>query len=157
VEFVQNGGQAFGAAVAGEQIVQSGGVATNDLIGGGLVDVQAGGLAFVTFTSFGGILELDASQTFSGTIGGFASPAGVNEAIDLRDIAFTSATAVNFTEAANNNSGTLTVTDGTHIANLTLLGQYTAANFSLSSDGNGGTVIKDPVGSAASPVLAAHG
>jgi trimeric autotransporter adhesin len=98
-----------------------------------------------------------ASQTFSGTIAGFASPAGVNEAIDLRDIVFTSATTVKFTEAANNTSGTLTVTDGAHTANLTLLGQYSAANFSLSSDGNGGTLIKDPVGSAASPVLAAHG
>ena len=112
---------------------------------------------FATFTSNGGILELDASQTFSGTIGGFASPAGVTEAIDLRDIAFTSATTVKFTEAANNSSGTLTVSDGTHVTDLALLGQYTTANFSLSSDGNGGTYIKDPVGSSASSVLAAHG
>jgi len=108
---------------------------------------------------YGGVLQLDASQTFSGTIGGFASPAGVNEAIDLRDIAFSSATTVKFTEAANNTSGTLTVSDGTHVTNLTLLGQYTTANFSLSSDGHGGTYVTDPaqVGSSASPVLAAHG
>jgi hypothetical protein len=45
------------------------------------------------------------------------------------------------------------------MADLTLLGQYSTANFSLSSDGHGGTIITDPptlVGSAASPVLAAH-
>ena len=119
VEFVQNGGQTFSTDIVlgGEQIVQSGGVA-RDLIDAGLVDVQAGGLAFVTFTSNGGDLQLDFSQAFSGSISGFASPAGVTEAIDLRDIAFTSATTVNFTEAANNSSGTLTVTDGTHTANL---------------------------------------
>jgi autotransporter passenger strand-loop-strand repeat protein len=151
VEFVQNGGQAFGADVEGHQIVQSGGVATNDLIGGGLVDVQAGGLAFVTFTSNGGILELDASQVFSGTVAGFASPAGVNEAIDLGDIAFTSATTVNFTEAANKTSGTLSVTNGSETTNLTLLGQYTAANFTLSSDGHGGTLVTDPPSQVGSP------
>jgi len=35
--------------------------------------------------------------------------------------------------------------------------QYSTANFSLSSDGYGGTIVLDPalVGSAASPVLAA--
>jgi hypothetical protein len=53
--------------------------------------------------------RLDASQTFSGTIAGFASNAG---AIDLRDIAFTSAATVNCTEAANNTGGTLTVMNG---------------------------------------------
>jgi len=36
------------------------------------------------------------------------------------------------------------VTDGTHTANLTLLGQYSTANFSLSSDGSGGTIVTDP-------------
>jgi hypothetical protein len=52
----------------------------------------------------------------------------------------------------------LTVTDGPHTANLTLLGLYATANFSISSDGAGGTFVKDPalVGSAASPILAAH-
>jgi hypothetical protein len=38
------------------------------------------------------------------------------------------------------------------------LGQYTAANFSLSSDVHGGTYIGDPalVGSAGDPILVAH-
>jgi hypothetical protein len=117
------------------------------------------GSGAVTFTNAGGDLQLDASVSFHGLIAGFASPRGVTEEIDLRDIAFGKGTKVTFTEASKHQSGTLTVTDGTHTADLTLLGQYSTANFSLASDGHGGTMITDPpamVGSAASPVLAAH-
>jgi hypothetical protein len=38
-------------------------------------------------------------------------------------------------------SGTLTVTDGVHAANIALIGQYTASEFALSNDGHGGTLI----------------
>ena len=65
-------------------------------------------------------------------------------AIDLRDIAFGSGTTLGFTEAGDNLSGTLTVSDGTNTANITLLGQYVAGNFTKQSDGNGGTLITDP-------------
>src|SRR5262249_8383936 len=96
-----------------------------------------------------GLLQLDDSQHFHGLVAGFASPSGVTEKIDLRDIPFSNKTKLSFTEAQNHLSGTLTVTDGTHTANLTLLGQYSAANFHLASDGQGGTVVTDPlVGSA---------
>jgi len=40
--------------------------------------------------------------------------------------------------------GTLTVNDGTHVSNITLLGQYMASNFVIASDGHGGTLITDP-------------
>jgi hypothetical protein len=47
--------------------------------------------------------------------------------------------------SANYNlSGTLTVTDGTHTASLTLIGQYVAAQFTSASNGHGGTLIGDP-------------
>ena len=47
------------------------------------------------------------------------------------------------------------MTDGTHTANITLLGQYTAASFTKASDGNGGTTISDPtVGSGLAAVAA---
>jgi hypothetical protein len=48
---------------------------------------------------------------------------------------------LSFTEAASNLSGTLTVNDGTHTANIQLLGQYTASEFAAASDGHGGTLI----------------
>jgi len=41
-------------------------------------------------------------------------------------------------------SGTLKVTDGIHTANIELLGQYSTANFHLSADGHGGTIVTDP-------------
>src|SRR5258708_7623004 len=43
--------------------------------------------------------------------------------------------------AGINQSGTLTVTDGVHTANIALLGAYIAGNFTAASDGHGGTLI----------------
>jgi hypothetical protein len=37
------------------------------------------------------------------------------------------------------------VTDGTHTANIALLGNYLASTFVTSSDGHGGTAIVDPL------------
>ena len=73
-------------------------------------------------------------------IAGFGQP----EQLDLSDIAFGANTQVSFAEAASNTSGALTVTDGLHTANLTLLGQYVTAQFTSGSDGHGGTMIGDP-------------
>ncbi|MEO8926002.1 MAG: hypothetical protein ABI306_02455, partial [Caulobacteraceae bacterium] len=41
-------------------------------------------------------------------------------------------------------SGTLTVTDGTHTAHITLIGDYRSSTFTASSDGHGGVTIHDP-------------
>jgi hypothetical protein len=83
-------------------------------------------------------------RSFSGSIAGF----GLGDNLDLRDIAFGSNTNLSFTEASNNLSGTLTVTDSVHTANLALLGQYIAAEFSIASDGHGGTIVTDPPAAA---------
>jgi hypothetical protein len=66
---------------------------------------------------------------------------GEEDKLDLTDIAFGSSTTANFVEAANNTSGTLTVTEGSDTANIVLLGQYVTGNFSLASDGHGGTLV----------------
>jgi hypothetical protein len=58
-----------------------------------------------------------------------------------------------------NASGTLTVSSGAAVETLTLLGQYTAANFSATSDGAGGTLITDPPASSSAiqmPLAAQH-
>lgn len=62
--------------------------------------------------------------------------------LDLSDIVFASGPTVDFTPAVG--SGTLSISDGTRTANLTLLGTYTTANFHLASDGHGGTLVTDP-------------
>jgi hypothetical protein len=35
------------------------------------------------------------------------------------------------------------VGDGAHVATLAMIGQYTAANFHLSDDGHGGTMVTE--------------
>jgi len=37
------------------------------------------------------------------------------------------------------------VSDGTHTANIALLGQHIAGSFVISGDGGGGTQIQDPL------------
>jgi autotransporter passenger strand-loop-strand repeat protein len=160
---VEAGGLASATTIdsGGVEVVSSGGTASATTINGGLMEVTSGGstgTAPITFTNAGGILQLDASQSFHGLVAGFASPSGVIEEIDLRDIAFGKKTHLKFSEAANHLSGTLTIQNGSHTATLTLLGQYSAANFSLSSDGHGGTIVTDPTPSASQqgPNLVSH-
>jgi hypothetical protein len=90
-----------------------------------------------------GTLQLDGGTSFGWHVAGF----GAGDQIDLEDIAFVPPTGkknqnaeVSYT-AGINQSGTLTVTDGTHTASIQLLGQYTASEFTAASDGNGGTLI----------------
>jgi autotransporter passenger strand-loop-strand repeat protein len=144
IQAIYSGGTAISATVlrGGYEFVQSGGVDSAVTIGGGLFEVASGastGRSPVTFAG-GGTLQLDGSVSFGGVVAGFAVP----DRLDLRDIAFGVGTMVSFTEANNGTSGTLTVMDGTHTANITLLGSYTPSQFSVSSDGNGGTAVTDP-------------
>jgi hypothetical protein len=88
----------------------------------------------------GGTLRIDGTGSFGASISGFAQP----DQLDFSAIAFGSGTSVGFVEASNNLSGTMTVTNGIDTASLTLLGQYTAAQFNLASDGHGGTLVTDP-------------
>ena len=99
------------------------------------------------------MLQLDASQSFSGTISGFGVPGG----IDLVDVAFNSATTtLGFQEAGSNLSGTLTVNDGAHVAALTLLGQYVTGQFHMVNDGHGGTLVTDPPVDSAGHLASPH-
>src|SRR5215813_9893880 len=67
-----------------------------------------------------------------------------HQLLDLADIALGSNTTLGYVANSNNTGGTLTVSDGTHTANIALLGQYMAASFVMATDGSGGTLIHDP-------------
>jgi autotransporter passenger strand-loop-strand repeat protein len=142
----------------GLEFVASGGLASAAVISGGTLEVASGGStgnSAITFAvSGGGVLRLDDSVHFGGLVAGFDNP----DFLDLRDIAFTSATTLSFTEAPSNTSGTLVVSDGTHTANITLLGQFAATQFTSASDGHGGTLIGDlaQTNSAANVLAGAH-
>ncbi len=113
--------------------------------GSGAVD--GGTLAFgssftedVRFSGTAGVLALAQSQGYAGKVSGFSLAGGTS--LDLRDIGFTDAGEATFSGDAT--SGVLTVTDGTHTAHITLIGDYRASTFVASSDGNGGTFVQDP-------------
>ncbi|HEV2159967.1 beta strand repeat-containing protein [Bradyrhizobium sp.] len=142
VQFVY--GSATGTTVlSGTQYVQSGGSADDTTIGsGGLAFVHAGGtIDDVIFAGSNASLVLAQASAFTGTISGWQD----HDSIDLGDILFSDGvTSLAYAANGDNSGGTLTVSDGTHTASLSLLGQYSAADFALSADGHGGTLITDP-------------
>jgi len=84
-----------------------------------------------------GTLKLDLAALFTGTVSGFAQ----GDKLDLVDIAMMNATSMNYAVSQDGSGGTLTVTDGTHTANIGLLGQYDPAGFQATTDGDHGTMI----------------
>ena len=109
-------------------------------IGGGTLDALASFNQNVAFTGTTGKLELAHSLAYTGQISGFSHTGTTS--LDLRDIGFASAAEATF--AGTTAGGTLTVSDGTHTAKIKLIGDYTHASFTASSDGHGGTAIVDP-------------
>ena len=91
----------------------------------------------VTFAAPTGTLKT--SSSFAGIVVGMTG----EDTIDLVDMNFATVQAPVF--SGNSTHGTLTVTDGTHVANLALQGNYLASSWTVSNDGNGGTNIVDPV------------
>jgi hypothetical protein len=87
-----------------------------------------------------GTLTLDDSQAYSGTVAAFAP--GTH--IDLVDIGFGASSTLGYAPNSSDTGGVLTASDGTHFANIALLGQHMAASFVSASDGHGGTLISDP-------------
>jgi hypothetical protein len=105
--------------------------------GNGTLDFEASSTANVVFASgAAGTLKLGDSFHFSGTISGFAG----TDTIDLADLASAAAT-LSYHENAAGNGGTLSISDGSQTAELTLLGHYSAENFSIVADAAKGTLI----------------
>ena len=100
----------------------------------------------VTFAGPTGTLKLDQSASFTGKIGGQLA---IGDVIDLTDITAGAGATIGY--SGNNSPGTLTVGDGTRTANIALLGNYSLANFTPSSDGHNGTSVVDPPLSNSSP------
>jgi hypothetical protein len=94
-----------------------------------------------------GTLTLDHAVGFTGTIAGFFNDGTNSDTLDLQDINVATVSWT-FKENSGGTGGTLSITDGAHKANITLLGHYLAANGSTSSglfqtanDGSGGTLV----------------
>jgi hypothetical protein len=113
----------------------------NAIINGGTLEFGAASDNKVTFNGSDlSVLALDQSLGFNGSVAGF----GDQDQIDLGDIGFGANTTLGYAANSSNTGGMLSVSDGTHLANIALLGQYAAASFVAASDGHGGTLITDP-------------
>jgi hypothetical protein len=92
----------------------------------------------VAFAADTGTLKLDNSSSFAGTVAGMTG----RDTIDFADIDPTKVQQPTFN--GNSSGGTLTLIDGTHAANIALLGNYMASLFVAGSDGHGGTNVVGP-------------
>jgi len=110
-----------------------------------IATASAQSVDFANTSGTNGTLVLDNSAGFTGQVSGFAGDGTVanSDAIDLKDVNFATATET-YTENSAGTGGTLTVSDGTHTANIDFAGNYGLANFRFSSDATGGTLIIDP-------------
>ncbi len=161
IEATGAAGGSLASAIANNGTLEAGGgqlTCLQAVTGTGAAVIAAGTLAFqssfsqnVTFTGATGALLLAQSQTYAGQIAGFSTTGATS--LDLADIAFGGATRASY--SGTSASGILTVTDGVHKAAIALVGDYTGATFTVSSDGHGGTIVVDPRGPPTPAALAA--
>jgi hypothetical protein len=117
------------------------------LIAGGTLDFAATFSQNVRFTTGAGELELAVSRGYAATISGFSTSGGTK--LDLLDIAYArNNTTASF--AGNAAGGVLTVTDGSHTAQIRLKGDYLGDTFAATSDSQGGTLVTASIAAAPS-------
>ena len=102
-----------------------------------MVGASAANLTFASGSN--GILKLDASSLFAGTVAGLA----LGNYLDLADVAYQGNSTPVYTPNGGNTGGGLAVSEGASSFNLPLLGSYLAGSFAASSDGHGGTLVTD--------------
>ncbi|HEY7852085.1 MAG TPA: hypothetical protein VIB82_03865 [Caulobacteraceae bacterium] len=122
------------------------------VVNGGTLDVVQAFSENVTFTGTTGVFELGHSVSYKGKVTGLSTTG--TSSLDLSDITFTSG-VTKATFSGTTTSGTLTVTDGTHTAKITLLGNYLGHAFKTASDGHGGTTVIDPKAATTLPMVQA--
>jgi 20S proteasome alpha/beta subunit len=143
-----NGDGAIGThstAIAAASVISNTAAIVN---AGATVEITTPYAGQVTFNASTGTLKLDNSSSFSGTVVGM----NAQDTLDLADINFAAHQQPVFLDGTS--GGTLSITDGTHTANIALLGSYMASTFIASSDGHGGTYIVDPSAPSQNNLLA---
>jgi hypothetical protein len=109
----------------------SGGILTGD-------GATSGSDTYVLNASYGYDVAQDTAAHLNGsTIQNFS----VLDGIDLTNVTNSGSTTLGFVENGGGTYGTLTVSDGSHTAALTLLGNYTTSSFQEVSDGGSGTLV----------------
>jgi hypothetical protein len=116
---------------------------------GGSVELAAGASSDISFAGSTGTLTLHDSLDFTGIISGFTGDGTLagSDHIDLTDVSYSGLEQIidsNTVALPSYTDGVLTVSDGTHTANLHFDGAYQLTNFKFADDGNGGTIVYDP-------------
>ena len=118
------------------------------IYGAGETEISSPSSQNVAFTSGAdGTLRLDAAQNYTGSVSGLTQ----RDTLDLGNIAYGPNLTVGY--SGNSAGGVLSVSNGSQIANIALVGNYLASSFTLSSDGLGGTNVVDPPLIAATPLV----
>jgi autotransporter passenger strand-loop-strand repeat protein len=155
LELVESGGSASATTVeaGGNAVVLSNGTATDTTLSGGTLTVSSGGTAtaILDFSTTGGEVIVAAGGSLSeATISGFT----LGDSIDLQGLGFTAGvTSTSYDVNAAGTGGTLTIANGADTMSVAVLGQYQAANFTIQSDGKGGTLVEDPPVKSSPPPL----
>jgi len=124
-----NGSEIFAGAVSG--------TGTATVQGAGSIEFGSTTTSNITFGAGGGTVTFDAASSLTGklSVTGFT----LGDTIDLADVKYgSSGPSLTFTK------GVLTVSDGTDVAKLNMIGNFTLASFHAAPDGSGGTLITDP-------------
>ncbi|WP_212001903.1 calcium-binding protein [Bradyrhizobium sp. JYMT SZCCT0180] len=102
------------------------------------IEFEAASSVNVTFDAEAtGTLRLGDSFDFSGIVSGFNE----DDQLHLLDVTFGEGTNVSYVENSEETGGTLTVSDGVHTANISLLGDYSADGFTFAADATTGTLL----------------
>ena len=120
-------------------------------IAGGVLELAtlcAADVLFSTAANAYGTLVIDHAADYTGSISNFTGTSTQSDAIDLAHLSYDSGLTVIYNDnIGSNTGGTLTLKDasGTIIDHIAFAnGDYTTGNFTLASDGHGGTLITDP-------------
>jgi hypothetical protein len=125
-----NGTDIFAGAVSG--------TGTATVQGAGSIEFGSTTTSNITFAAGAdGTVTFDAASTLTGKLSVTSFTLG--DTIDLADINYgSSGPSLAFSK------GVLTVSDGTDVAKLNMIGNFTLASFHVAPDGSGGTLITDP-------------
>ena len=126
-QLIDNGGtiKVDGAATGGAALIEGSGTVVFN--GSASVDTTTS----VQFQG-GGKFALSHSGNYTGSVSGF----GISDSIDVKDVGF-----VPGKDSYNPGTDILTISNGTHMTKVQLVGVYTANDFTFGSDGHGGTLI----------------
>ncbi|WP_223462618.1 beta strand repeat-containing protein, partial [Pseudomonas sp. A-R-26] len=116
------------------------GAGSATISGSAILQFAAASDQHVTFDSgAAGTLKLDVSTAFSGSVSGFAT----GDTLDFGDVAFGANTQLTYAANDTGTGGMLSVSDGTHVAQVALNGQYAAAGLQANAEGGGSELAYD--------------